>query len=788
MQEKKKPSAPEGATNNSSEKKTTKTDNSSKVGTDTNRTTPTLESEKCEAGPARTEAAPPPPTPTPPTSTTPTSSTSTATQKEIAVPSSTATPDSKNTPNSTDTTKTTDTTNSTALLKGGKQKKRPLLPTPAVAGSSRDLPDWPPLPKNLQELLPPAKKQDTTKPPEPARKTAWRPPQEDIFQEQDPELHRSNWTNKYKDLVEGNNIKSLPQATEDLEPRILSYITTEATSRKLIGLGREKILDILLGNNIPAKHINRRSYATWDVLLPSEAEAMRCSTRNIIYKGCKLQPEYKGERRTRVTLFNVPAMISTEYLMAILSNYGDVVAMGVTSERGVRVGEFAFLMALKREGFDGIPDTLTFRSWRMTVVVEGRRPHCFSCRQKGHVARDCPQRARITPTARPTPKPAAEAPERTNPAPEAGGGWTEVTGKRKKIPLISDTSDSPAESEQETTVPKGPSPKASPQKPSREQSPSRLAPSATQVVIPLDLMETSFMGLKRRLETEGEKADRKIAVSRKKKKAQTPDPDMNTVVEPTNTHTHIEEIIKEMTPPTPLSQPCDTNTPDPKNPPPQPQTQPEDEPSSEPQTQPEEPTTEPRTLPEEKEPRMLPEEATPSSTPEKKKNPNHPRGRKRELFPENICRVEPEQVDKYLGPNQKRAWAPLWKLDSVDGKAINNPLNFRDAPLVTTFIREPKSRAVGVWRTITSAESAFPGVVLVQREHPKLTTLKQNCRGRVPIFLHPSLYRALKVKYPHDVGGIARTDTVTKELGIDSLGQTVGILTREDFLPVLDTE
>ena len=119
---------------------------------------------------------------------------------------------------------------------------------------------------------------------------------------------------------------------------------------------------------------------------------------------------------------------------------------------------------------------------------------------------------------------------------------------------------------------------------------------------------------------------------------------------------------------------------------------------------------------------------------------------------------------------------------------VNNPLNFRDAPLVTTFIREPKNRAISVWRTITAAESAFPGVVLVKRVHPSLTNMKAKCKGRAPIFIHPSLYRAIKIRFPHDVGGVARTDTVTKELGIDSLGQAVGILTREDFLPMLDTD
>ena len=44
------------------------------------------------------------------------------------------------------------------------------------------------------------------------------------------------------------------------------------------------------------------------------------------------------------------------------------------------------------------------------------------------------------------------------------------------------------------------------------------------------------------------------------------------------------------------------------------------------------------------------------------------------------------------------------------------------------------------------------------------------------------------MKYPLDVGGISRDARVTTELGIGSLRQAVGILTAEDFWPVVDSE
>ena len=54
------------------------------------------------------------------------------------------------------------------------------------------------------------------------------------------------------------------------------------------------------------------------------------------------------------------------------------------------------------------------------------------------------------------------------------------------------------------------------------------------------------------------------------------------------------------------------------------------------------------------------------------------------------------------------------------------------------------------------------------------------------MFLH--FYRTLRLKYPLDVGGISRDGRVTTELGTGSLRQAVGILTPEDFRPVVDSE
>ena len=77
---------------------------------------------------------------------------------------------------------------------------------------------------------------------------------------------------------------------------------------------------------------------------------------------------------------------------------------------------------------------------------------------------------------------------------------------------------------------------------------------------------------------------------------------------------------------------------------------------------------------------------------------------------------------------------------------------------------------------------------LVELEHPSLNVMLSKCTDRVSIYIHPSFYRSLKLRFPMDVGGISRDDRVTNELGSGSLRQAVGILTPGDSRPVVDTE
>ena len=138
----------------------------------------------------------------------------------------------------------------------------------------------------------------------------------------------------------------------------------------------------------------------------------------------------------------------------------------------------------------------------------------------------------------------------------------------------------------------------------------------------------------------------------------------------------------------------------------------------------------------------------------------------------------------------KQTLKPLRSLKKIDEKDITNPYLFKDAPMLTTFVRSAGNRTKELWHFIDEASQT--DVILADFKNTMLKKMLKKmlpfCAGRVPILVHPSFYRSLKLGYPMDVGGITRDDRVSTELGTGSLRQALGILTPKDFRPVVDTE
>ena len=165
---------------------------------------------------------------------------------------------------------------------------------------------------------------------------------------------------KYAEYFKGN--ESIPELLQKLEPRIVSLMVTDLKSRQLVGLKKKGFEDLFRKAGVPCQYFCRRSFATWDVLLPSSDQAAKVASSNIITKFFRLQPEYLGTHRIRVTICNVPAFITGEILVALLSAYGRVEEINLLrSTAGTAYGDYVFRICLTREGFQAIPETIVSR-------------------------------------------------------------------------------------------------------------------------------------------------------------------------------------------------------------------------------------------------------------------------------------------------------------------------------------------------------------------------------------------------------------------------------------------
>ena len=198
---------------------------------------------------------------------------------------------------------------------------------------------------------------------------------------------------KYAKYFNGNEILPIPEIADKIIPRVLSLVVSDLKTKRLVGLNKDSFEELLRKSGIPCQYFCRKSFATWDVLFPTEQQAAKAAERDIITKNFRLQPEYQGTRRLRVTICNVPAIITGEVLAAYLSAFGQVEEFNLLrSPAGTAYGDYAFRLCLTRDGFKAIPETVICGDRQMIVLVEGRRPRCWGCKQIGHIAKFCPQR------------------------------------------------------------------------------------------------------------------------------------------------------------------------------------------------------------------------------------------------------------------------------------------------------------------------------------------------------------------------------------------------------------
>ena len=133
-------------------------------------------------------------------------------------------------------------------------------------------------------------------------------------------------------------------------------MVTDLRTRRLAGLKKETFEELLKTAGVPGKYFYQRSFATWDVLLPSKEIAKKLATHNITTKYFRLQPEYRGQRRIKVTICNVSLQLNGDIIAAYLSSYGGIEDYTqITWVHGTAYGDFTFTMILDRGGSNSIP-------------------------------------------------------------------------------------------------------------------------------------------------------------------------------------------------------------------------------------------------------------------------------------------------------------------------------------------------------------------------------------------------------------------------------------------------
>ena len=119
----------------------------------------------------------------------------------------------------------------------------------------------------------------------------------------------------------------------------------------------------------------------------------------------------------------------------------------------------------------------------------------------------------------------------------------------------------------------------------------------------------------------------------------------------------------------------------------------------------------------------------------------------------------------------------LRNFKEVNGRNVEDPKNFPNA-WITTVIRKGRG-SEGVMKMLGEVNEALGPISYLK---DNLISSK-GLVGRVPVVLHPSLYRALKLTYPRDVGGLAHDGAINNEMATGSRSQTVGVLTPAMFSP-----
>lgn len=122
-------------------------------------------------------------------------------------------------------------------------------------------------------------------------------------------------------------------------------------------------------------------------MLATEEADKKLPGSRLTSKSVRLQMEYMGTIKTRITLQEVPMDISKDHLEAFFSQYLPVSEVSpLISKASIATRDFVLQVTVTLKSFLDIPDTLICRFRNIFITVKRRRPHCRTFVQA------CPER------------------------------------------------------------------------------------------------------------------------------------------------------------------------------------------------------------------------------------------------------------------------------------------------------------------------------------------------------------------------------------------------------------
>ena len=651
---------------------------------------------------------------------------------------------------------------------------------------------------------PPDQKQQQKKEKSPPKKQ----PSPDKDEKVEKEINENSWTAPPKIQVDVDDLLqraraisseiqehglmfNLEEVRQDQKKRTVSVFVVDKRSRKIVKPAKDMVLRQISSLGVKAQAIIAgASYAFWDILVPTVEEAVALTKKSLENKEYFFRTEYMGRRRTTVSIYEVPSYLRDANLAAYMLQFGDIVS---ATHDGMR-GEWRFDIMLDMKTFYSVPNWLEVEGRRLPVIVSGRKPACWHCGEIGHLSAVCPGKKAPK---KPDHKPGTLSPVvKSNPEKEAPVVSPTPAGKKNPTPPSSPTVNSEEAKAEWLTVGKG-GRKLQPEDPRSQKSsqvgtdsstpPSKMSntnklptyaqkssppknkgpfktppkqhtPPKVRCFSPGREKFEKLLEFKKRLDQERKSSPRPGSSHSTPSSPRHP----RTIRPPPTTPPHrsmppplMSVLIQKKKGPTPPPLPLES-----------------------PPTRPAPPATatssSPSTTPKKRQ-RSSSIDSSGDEVPKhikKKDKPRHHTGL-------NICRVDEGALDRLhkVQPQLLKDLRVLHNFKEVNGCNVEDPKNFPNT-WITTVIRKGRG-SEGVMKMLGEANEALGPISFIKDDLASCKGLV----GRVPVVLHPSLYRALKLTFPRDVGGLAHDGAIDNEMATGSMSQTVGVLTPAMFSP-----